>query len=71
MYLYNKDFIQLCMKILSPRVMFISNNDGNCNGDFIHSRDVIINANGMKSLYKYTDQEISNIKRLQAMSLDS
>jgi hypothetical protein len=48
--------------------MFISRNDGQCNADFIHSRDVIINANGLKNLYEYTPEEIENIKRLQQIS---
>lgn len=67
LYLYNKDFINLADQILSPRQMFISRNDGRCNADFIHSRDVIINANSLKGLYSYTPDEINNIKRLQAM----
>ena len=67
LYLYNKDFINLADQILSPRQMFISRNDGRCNADFIHSRDVIINANSLKGLYSYSPDEINNIKRLQAM----
>ena len=35
--------------------------------DMMHSRDTIINANSMKSLCGYTDEEIVKIKRLQAM----
>lgn len=67
MYLYNQDFIREADKILSPRQMFISKNDGRCNMQVMHSRDTIINANGLKSLCKYTDDEIAKIKRLQQM----
>ena len=35
--------------------------------DMMHSRDTIINANSMKSLCEYTDEEVTKIKRLQAM----
>ena len=35
--------------------------------DMMHSRDTIINANSMKSLCEYTDEEVAKIKRLQAM----
>lgn len=54
-------------EILSARCMFISRNDGMCNADLIHSRDTIINANAMKNLYEYTQEEINNIRALQAM----
>lgn len=47
--------------------MFISKNDGRCNMDMMHSRDTIINANSMKSLCGYSEEEIAKIKRLQAM----
>ena len=67
LYLWSKDFIEVAERIISPRQMFISKNDGKCNGDMIHSRDTIINANSMKSLSKYTDEEISRIIRLQNM----
>ena len=66
--LYNQDFIRLSNKVLSPRKMFISNNDGRCNMGMIHGRDVIINANSMKSLHKYTDEQIAQIERLQAIA---
>lgn len=52
-------------EILSPRFMFISKNDGMCNMDLIHSRDTIINANAMKNLYEYTQEEIDQIRALQ------
>ena len=67
LYLYNKDFIDTAENVISPRQMFISKNDGRCNFDMIHSRDTIINANALKSLNKYTDDEINQIKRLQKM----
>ena len=67
LYLYNRDFIELAFKIISPRQMFISRNDGRCDKDLIHSRDTLINANSLKSLHKYNNTQISKIKRLQLM----
>lgn len=67
LYLYNQDFIRLAFRIISPRQMFISRNDGRCDRDLIHSRDTLINANGLKSLHKYNNTQISKIKRLQLM----
>ena len=67
LYMYNRDFIKLSDSIISPRQMFISRNDGRCNGDFIHSRDIIINANSLKDLYSYNPQQMDRIKQLQAM----
>ena len=67
LYLFNQDIIRLSSEIISPRQMFISRNDGRCNADLIHSRDTIINANGLKSLYKYTPEQIEKIQRLQNM----
>ena len=67
LYCYNKDFIDAAEAIISPRQMFISKNDGRCNMDMMHSRDTIINANSMKSLCEYSEEEIAKIKRLQAM----
>ena len=65
MYLYNKDFIKIADEVMSPRQMFISNNDGYCNADLLHSRDTIINANSLKSLYQYTEEEKMKIRKLQ------
>ena len=67
LFLLNQEFITMAEEILSPRQMYISRNDGMCNADFIHSRDTIINANAMKNLYEYTQEEIANIKLLQSM----
>lgn len=66
--LLNQEFIAMAEDILSPRVMFISRNDGMCDSDLLHSRDTIINANAMKNLYEYTPEEIANIKALQMMN---
>ena len=68
LYLYNKDLIEIADKVFSPRQMFISRNDGLCNADFIHSRDVIINANSLKNMYRYSDQQIAKIQKLQNMT---
>lgn len=67
LFLLNQEFIKVAEEILSPRHMFISRNDGMCNSDLIHSRDVIINANALKNLYEYTPEELEDIRRLQAM----
>lgn len=69
LYLYNKDLIRLADTVISPRQMFISRNDGCCNPDLIHGRDVIINANSLKTLYEYTPEQLNKIKRLQSMSI--
>ena len=68
LYLLNQEFIAMAENILSPVQMFISRNDGMCNADLIHSRDTIINANAMKNLYEYTQEEIEQIRVLQAMA---
>ena len=65
LYMYNKDFIELAEKTLSPKYMFISRDDGMCNKDLIHGRDNIINANSLKSLYPYTNEQKEKIRRLQ------
>ena len=67
LYLYNQDFIRQAERILSPRVMYISRNDGRCNGDMLPARDTIINSNALKGLCEYTEEEIKKIRRLQAM----
>ena len=67
LYMYNQDFIKLADRIISPRQMFISRNDGRCNSDFIHSRDIIINANSLKNMYSYTQNQVDRINELMAM----
>ena len=67
LFLMNKEFIKVAEEIMSPRRMYISRNDGECNMDMLHSRDTIINANAMKNLYSYDQSEIDQIKRLQLM----
>ena len=67
LYLYNKDFIRVADDIMSPRSLFISNNDGKLDSNMLFGRDVLINANAMKGLCKYTDDQVSRIKMLQAM----
>jgi len=68
MYLYNRDFINVCRQVLNPRMMFISANDGKLDDRLLHSRDVIINVNAMKNLYEYTQDELDSISKLQAMN---
>jgi hypothetical protein len=67
LFLLNQEFIRIADERLSPVQMYISRNDGQCNSDLIHSRDVIINVNAMKNLYEYTQEEIDDIRRLQSM----
>ena len=47
--------------------MFISNNDGKMDYNMIMGRDVLINANAMKGICEYTEEEIQRILALQAM----
>ena len=67
LYLYNQEFIKTADEVLSPVQMFISRNDGQCNADFIHARDTIINANALKSLHEYTPEQIEKIKFAQSI----
>ena len=61
MYLYNGDFIRLTNDIFNPIQLYISRNDGQCNSDMLPSRDMLINANGLKSMCKYTLDEVNEI----------
>lgn len=67
LWLANQDFIRVAQKTISPRNMFISRNDGQFDNDLNFARDTIINANGMKSICKYTLEQIQRIKKLQQM----
>lgn len=68
LFLLNKEFIRVAEEVLSPRQMFISRNDGQCNANLLHSRDTLINANALKNLYEYSPEEVEEIKRLQNMN---
>ena len=68
MYLTNKQFIEVAESIFDPRMMFISRNDGLCNSDLLPSRDILINANSLKSLGRYNEEEISAIERCMQMA---
>ena len=67
--LHVKEFIKVAQETISPRQMFISNNDGYCNMDLLHSRDTIINANALKYLSTYTQEEKDRIKWLQQQNV--
>ena len=67
MFLTNKQFIQMAESIFDPRMMFISRNDGLCNGDMLPTRDILINANGLKSLCRYSEEEIELIERVRQL----
>ena len=64
---HNKAFIEIAERIISPIQMFISHNDGRCNIDMIHSRDTIINANALKNISRYSEQEKQKIKWIQSI----
>ena len=68
MYLYNKDFINLTDQIFNPVQLYISRNDGQCNADMLPSRDMLINANGMKSMCKYSQYEIDVINACMSVN---
>jgi len=65
LYLLNQEFIKIAEEVINPRQMFISRNDGMCNSDLLHSRDVIINANALKNLYVYSNGELEQIRAMQ------
>lgn len=66
LYLYNQEFIEAA-KVISPKAMFISRNNGKCDKDLLFSRDIIININSLKHLAEYTDEEVAAIRALQAI----
>ena len=65
--LYNRDFINIAKQVIDPVQMYISRNDGYLNDDLIPSRDILINANILKSLCRYNEEEIAMIERCQAI----
>lgn len=65
--LFNKEFIDMTDHIFNPIQLYISRNDGECNADLLPSRDMLINANSLKNITRYTDEEISLISKLQSM----
>lgn len=65
LYLYNKEFIK-AVEVLSPLSMFISRNDGMCNPAMIFGGDIIINANTLKTIGSYNNEEIERIRVLQS-----
>lgn len=68
LYLYNESFINVAKTVLSPRYMYISNNDGLCNKDSFPARDIIINANAMKSIHRrYSAEQLERIRQCQKM----
>lgn len=66
LYLYNADFIKMTDEILNPIQLYISRNDGMCNSDLLPSRDMLINANALKSVGRYTMDEINVIEACMA-----
>ena len=66
----NQTFIRLAWEKFNPRnAMYISRNDGRFNNDVNFARDTLINANGLINLSRdnYSQEDIDNIRRLQAM----
>lgn len=64
--LYNQDFIRVTDEVLNPVQMYISRNDGLCNSDMLPSRDILINANSLKSIGRYSMDEIAQIEACMA-----
>ena len=62
LYLYNKDFIKMTDDIFNPIQLYISRNTGDCNGDMLPSRDMLINANALKSIHSYTAADVAAIE---------
>ena len=60
--LYNKDFIDITDQVINPQQMYISRNDGLCNTDILPSRDFLICANSLKSIGRYSMDEITQIE---------
>lgn len=65
MYLYNKQFIEMTNQVFNPIQLYISRDDGECNADLLPSRDMLINANALKNISEYSEQEKDNIRALQ------
>ena len=66
LYLWNKEFIEMTDKIFNPIQLYISRDDGLCNGDMLPSRDMLINANALKSCCRYSKAEIDSIEACMA-----
>ena len=66
--LFNKDFADITNEVLNPSQMFISRNDGLCDADLLPSRDILINANALKSCSTYSMEEINAIEACKAIS---
>lgn len=66
LYLYNADFIKMTNEILNPVQLYISRNDGMCNSDLLPSRDMLINANSLKSIGRYSMEDIAEIEACMA-----
>ena len=66
MLLTNANFIAVCEKVFNPIQFAISKNDGLCNSEVLPARDTLINANSLKSLGRYTADEIEEIERCMA-----
>lgn len=66
LYLYNKDIIDISNEVFNPIQLYISRNDGQCNGEMLPARDILINANSLKSICRYTMDEINEIESCMA-----
>lgn len=63
MFLTNANFINICEKVFNPIQFAISKNDGLCNGEVLPTRDILINANSLKSIGRYSADEINEIEK--------
>ena len=71
LYIINKAFFEAAYATLNPRNAFmISKNDGLCNMDMIHQRDIIIAMSSIINLTRdrYTQEEINKIMWLKSLS---
>lgn len=59
----NKQFAELTDEVFNPIQFFISRNDGLCNSDMLPARDMLINANTLKSMGRYSQEEVDLIEK--------
>ena len=70
MYIINKEFEARACKVLNPRnAMMISRNDGKFNSAVNHFKDTYVNLNSLIFIARdaYSESELDNIRKLQAM----
>ena len=71
LYIINRAFFEAAYVTLNPRNAFmISANDGLCNMDTIHQRDIIVTMSSLINMTRhlYTQQELDQIAWLKTIS---